>query len=78
MKRAEALDALDAILPFNRRDQLAGLLTDDDVAILKHLASEGMGKNPLRALASDLGYREVWCQLATDSPSPGRRRKACC
>ncbi|MEY9199373.1 integrase [Sinorhizobium fredii] len=68
--RAEQLDALDAILPFDRRDQLAALLTDDDVATLKHLASEGMGENTLRALASDLGYLEAWCQLATGSPLP--------
>ncbi|THK33328.1 integrase, partial [Ensifer sp. MPMI2T] len=44
VRRAEELDALDAILPFDRRDQLAALLTDDDVATLKHLASEGMGE----------------------------------
>ncbi|MQX80035.1 integrase, partial [Sinorhizobium medicae] len=41
VRRAEQLDALDAILPFDRRDQLAALLTDDDVATLKHLAQEG-------------------------------------
>jgi integrase len=70
LKRAEELDALDAILPFDRRDQLAVLLTDDDVATLKHLASEGMGDNTLRALASDLGYLEAWCQLATGSLLP--------
>ncbi|MDX0995150.1 tyrosine-type recombinase/integrase [Sinorhizobium medicae] len=69
-RRAEELDALDAILPFDRRDQLAALLTDDDVATLKHLASEGMGENTLRALASDLGYLEAWCQVATGSPLP--------
>ncbi|MGZ2376657.1 integrase [Sinorhizobium medicae] len=69
-RRAEELDALDAILPFDRRDRLAALLTDDDVATLKHLASEGMGENTLRALASDLGYLEAWCQLATGSPLP--------
>ncbi|AFL50674.1 integrase [Sinorhizobium fredii] len=69
-RRAEELDALDAILPFDRRDQLAGLLTDEDVATLKHLAGEGMGENTLRALASDLGYLEVWCQLATGAPLP--------
>lgn len=40
-RRAEELDALDAILPFDRRDQLAELLTDDDVATLKHLAGAG-------------------------------------
>ncbi|MDW9418531.1 integrase, partial [Sinorhizobium meliloti] len=62
LRRAEELDALDAILPFDRRDQLAALLTDDDVATLKHLAQEGMGENTLRALASDLGYLEAWCR----------------
>ncbi|WP_085027922.1 site-specific integrase [Ensifer aridi] len=70
LRRAEELDALDAILPFDRRDQLAALLTDDDVDTLKHLAREGMGDNTLRALASDLGYLEAWCQLATGSPLP--------
>jgi integrase len=68
--RAEELDALDAILPFARRDQLATLLTDEDVATLKHLAQQGMGENTLRALASDLGYLEVWCELSTGSPLP--------
>ncbi len=68
--RAEELDALDAILPFARRDQLAALLTDEDVATLKHLAKEGMGANTLRALASDLGYLEAWCELATGAPLP--------
>ncbi|MCD2184704.1 site-specific integrase [Rhizobium sp. GN54] len=69
-KRVEELDALDAILPFDRRDQLAALLTDDDVATLKHLAKEGMGSNTLRALASDLAYLEAWCALATGAPLP--------
>lgn len=70
LQRAEELDALDAILPFDRRDQLAALLTNDDVATLKHLASEGMGDNTLRAVASDLGYLETWCQIATGNPLP--------
>lgn len=60
LSRAEQLDAFDAILPFDRRDQLAELLTDDDVATLKHLAREGMGDNTMRALTSDLGYLEAW------------------
>ncbi|MHC1550229.1 site-specific integrase [Phyllobacterium sp. K27] len=68
--RAEALDALDAILPFDRRDQLAAILTDADVATLKHLASEGMGDNTMRALASDLGYLETWCLAVTGGPLP--------
>ncbi|TCQ13835.1 site-specific integrase [Rhizobium sp. PP-CC-3G-465] len=70
LKRAEELDALDAILPFDRRDQLAELLTNDDDATLKHLASEGMGDNTMRALASDLAYLEAWCVLATGTPLP--------
>ena len=70
LRRSEALDALDAILPYDRRDQLATLLTDDDVETLKHLAKEGMGENTLRALASDLGYLETWCRLATGADLP--------
>lgn len=70
LRRVEELDALDAILPFDRRDRLAELLTDDDVATLKHLASAGMGDNTLRALASDLGYLEAWCSLAPGTPLP--------
>ena len=70
LKRSTELDALDAILPFDRRDQLAAILTDDDVETLKHLASEGIGDNTMRALASDLGYLEAWCLAATGSPLP--------
>ncbi|WP_420882180.1 site-specific integrase [Rhizobium gallicum] len=70
LRRAEELAALDAILPFDRRDQLAALLTDDDVATLKHLAGQGMGENTLKAFASDLGYLEAWCQLATGAALP--------
>ncbi|RUX65867.1 integrase, partial [Mesorhizobium sp. M2A.F.Ca.ET.040.01.1.1] len=69
-RRAEALDALDSVLPFDRRDYLAGLLTDDDVATLRHLAKEGIGENSLRALASDLGYLEAWSLAANRSPLP--------
>lgn len=70
VRRAEALDALDAVLPFGRRDFLAEILTDDDVETLRHLAREGMGDNSLRALASDLGYLEAWCRAATGQPLP--------
>jgi len=69
-RRALQLDALAAILPMDRRDQLAKILTDDDVATLKHLAKEGMGENSLRALASDLGYLEAWALAATGAPLP--------
>ena len=69
-KRALELDALAAILPMDRRDRLAEILTDDDVATLKHLAKEGMGENSLRALASDLAYLEAWVLAATGTPLP--------
>jgi integrase len=70
LRRAEALDALDSVLPFDRREFLAELLTDDDVETLRHLAREGIGENSLRALASDLGYLEAWCLAATGTPLP--------
>jgi integrase len=69
-RRALELDTLAAILPMDRRDRLAQLLTDDDVATLKHLAREGMGENSLRALASDLAYLEAWAAAATADPLP--------
>jgi integrase len=61
---------LAAILPLDRRDRLAQLLTDDDVETLKHLAREGTGENTLRALASDLAYLEAWALAATGAPLP--------
>jgi integrase len=70
LRRAEALDALDSMLPFYRRDFLAEILSDDDVATLRHLATEGIGENSLRALASDLAYLEAWCQAATSLALP--------
>src|ERR1700676_2122407 len=69
-RRALQLDTLSAILPMERRDRLAELLTDDDVATLKHLAQEGMGENSLRALASDLAYLEAWARAATGAALP--------
>lgn len=70
LARAEALDALDAVLPFGRREFLAEILTDHDVETLRHLAREGMGDNSLRALASDLGYLEAWSLAATGKHLP--------
>lgn len=67
-RRALELDALAAILPMDRRDRLAALLTDEDIATLKHLAKQGMGENSLRALASDLAYLEAWALAATKAP----------
>ncbi|MDQ0561189.1 integrase [Rhizobium mesoamericanum] len=69
-RRAEALDTIAAVLPIDRRDKLAEILSDQDVETLKHLVNEGMGDNTLRALASDLGYLEAWCLAATGSSLP--------
>jgi integrase len=69
-RRALQLDTLSAILPVERRDRFAKLLTDDDIETLKHLAREGMGENSLRALASDLAYLEAWAQAATGAALP--------
>jgi hypothetical protein len=68
-RRALQLDTLAAILPMGRRDRLAELLTDDDVATLRHLAQEGMGENTLRALASDLAYLEAGPPLRPAPPA---------
>jgi integrase len=70
LERAEELDALHAILPFGRRERLSELLTDDDVATLKHLARQGLGANTMRALASDLAYLEAWCVASTGKILP--------
>ncbi|TCR97817.1 site-specific integrase [Rhizobium sp. BK418] len=69
-RRAEALDTIAAILPIDRRDKLAELLTDADVETLRHLVNEGMGDNTLRALSSDLAYLEAWSLAATGAPLP--------
>ena len=68
--RAEALDTIAAVLPMNRRDMLAEILTDQDVETLHHLVNKGMGENTLRALTSDLAYLEAWAMVATGSPLP--------
>ena len=69
-RRALALDALAAILPADRRDRLATVLSDEDVATLRHLAKRGIGDNTLRALASDLAYLEAWCRTAVGAALP--------
>ena len=69
-KRTETLDTIAAVLPMNRRDMLAGILTDEDVETLRHLVNEGMGENTLRALTSDLAYLEAWSKAATGNPLP--------
>lgn len=70
LRRFQQLNALAGLLPYQRRDELSALLTDGDVATLRHLAEAGMGANTLRALASDLSYLERWHRAATDAPLP--------
>lgn len=69
-RRAHDLDTIAAVLPLERRDELAELLTDQDVATLRHLVNEGMGKNSLRALTSDLAYLQAWSLAATSKSLP--------
>ena len=68
--RAEELDTIAAVLPMERRDELAELLTDKDVETLRHLVNEGMGENTLRALTSDLAYLQAWSLASTGKSLP--------
>lgn len=69
-RRAVELDTIASVLPMERRDELAELLTDQDVETLKHLVERGMGDNTLRALTSDLAYIEAWALAATKRSLP--------
>ncbi|NKL91853.1 tyrosine-type recombinase/integrase [Rhizobium leguminosarum] len=69
-RRAEELDTIAAVLPIERRDELAELLTDQDIETLRHLVNQGMGVNTLRALTSDLTYLEAWGLAATGQSLP--------
>lgn len=69
-RRAVELDTIASVLPIERRDELAELLTDQDVETLRHLVNEGMGANTLRALTSDLAYIEAWALAATRKSLP--------
>ena len=64
-RRAVELDTIASVLPIDRRDELAELLTYQDVETLRHLVNQGMGGNTLRALTSDLAYLEAWRLAAT-------------
>ncbi|WP_077121929.1 tyrosine-type recombinase/integrase [Agrobacterium rosae] len=69
-RRAEELDTIASVLPLERRDELAELLTDQDIETLRHLVNAGMGTNTLRALTSDLAYLEAWGLATTGSSLP--------
>lgn len=68
--RAVELDTIASVLPIDRRDELAELLTDSDIETLRHLVNEGMGANTLRAITSDLAYIEAWALAATKRSLP--------
>ena len=74
--RAFELDTIASVLPIERRDELAELLTDQDVETLRHLVNEGMGANTLRALTSDLAYIEAWALAATRKSLPWPAQEA--
>lgn len=69
-RRAQELDTIAAVLPIERRDELAELLSDEYVETLRHLVNQGMGDNTLRALASDLAYLQAWCLASTGESLP--------
>ncbi|WP_311273299.1 MULTISPECIES: tyrosine-type recombinase/integrase [unclassified Rhizobium] len=69
-RRLHELDTIAAVLPLERRDELAELLTDQDIETLRHLVNEGMGANTLRALTSDLAYLQAWSIAATGASLP--------
>ncbi len=43
-RRAHELDTIAAVLPIERRDELAELLTDQDVETLRHLVNRAWQK----------------------------------
>jgi integrase len=69
-RRAVELDTIASVLPIDRRDELAELLSDGDVETLRHLVNQGMGDNTLRALTSDLAYLQAWSLAATGQSLP--------
>ncbi|MCJ8510031.1 site-specific integrase [Rhizobium lemnae] len=75
-RRVQDLDTIASVLPMERRDELAELLTDQDVETLRHLVNEGMGANTLRALTSDLAYLQAWSLASTGISLPWPAPKA--
>ena len=75
--RFAELYVLAGVLPYHRRNELSALLSDADVATLRHPVEGGMGTNTLRAIASGLATLERWALSATGFrlpwPRPVRR-----
>lgn len=70
LARAIVLEALDGVLTFARREQLAERLDDGEAALLASLAASGRSPHTLRALAGDLEQLSLWHQAATGAPLP--------
>ncbi len=65
-----SLKGLEGLIPYSQHDRLSGLLSDTDLATLRHLVTTGIGVNTLRALTSDLAYLERWSLAATGEALP--------
>jgi hypothetical protein len=76
LHRANELDALAGLLPADRREALAALLTDEDVATLKHLVEEGMGPTPCAPSPRTWAIWKLGRSPPPGIPSPGRHLKA--
>tara|TARA_R110002051_G_scaffold173190_1_gene243580 strand:- start:34 stop:246 length:213 start_codon:yes stop_codon:yes gene_type:complete len=50
-RRVECLDTIAAVLPMERRDELAELLSDQDVETLRHLVNRGQNKSCSKSYA---------------------------
>jgi hypothetical protein len=75
-RRVDELDTIASVPPIDRRDELAELLTDQDIEALHHLVNEGMGGNTLRALTLPICRPGRSPQPAP--PFPGRGQRRCC
>ena len=60
LARAVQLEALDGVMSFARREQLAERLTEEETALLVRLAENGRSVHTLRALAGDLEALALW------------------
>ena len=70
LARAVQLEALDGVMSFARREQLAERLEDEEVALLAHLATDNRSVHTLRALAGDLETLALWHRRNRTGPLP--------
>jgi len=74
-RRALQLDALAAILPMDRRDRLAELLTDDDFETLRPSRAKVWGETALGRSRRISPILEIWADAATGQRLRARRRR---